>query len=95
LLDSHRVQFAPDANAFAERFVRSIKQACLSRLIFLSERHLRTIISTFVKYYRQRRNHQSIENKLIEPPTSLPDVGHIQCRKELGGMLNYYYRAVA
>ena len=52
-------------------------------------------ISTFVNYYRQRRNHQGIENKLIEPPTSLPEVGHIQCRKELGGMLNYYYRAAA
>src|ERR1035438_3724492 len=86
---------APQCNAFAERFVRSIKEECLSRLIFLSQQHLWTAISTFVNYYRQRRNHQGIENKLIEPPTSLPDVGHIHCRKELGGMLNYYYRAAA
>src|ERR1017187_8778082 len=86
---------APQCNAFAERFVRSIKEECLSRLIFLSQQHLRTAISTFVNYYRQRRNHQGIENKLIEPPTSLPEVGHIQCRKELGRMLNYYYREAA
>jgi putative transposase len=85
----------PECNAYAERFVRSIKEECLSRLILLSQQHLRTTISTFADYYRHRRNHQGIENKLIEPPTSLPEMGHIQCRKELGGMLNYYYRAAA
>jgi putative transposase len=81
----------PQCNAYAERFVRSIMEECLSRLIFLSDRHLRTAIATFADYYCQRRNHQGIQNKLIEPPVSLPEVGHIQCRKELGGMLNYYY----
>ena len=59
---------APQYNAFAERFVRSIKEECLSRLIFLSQQQLRTTISTFVNYYRQRRNHQGIENKLIVVP---------------------------
>jgi putative transposase len=86
---------APWQNAFAERFVRSIKQECLSRLIFLSERHLRTTIATFVDYYRQRRNHQGIQNKLIEPPTCFPKVGRIRCRNERGGMLHYYYREAA
>ena len=85
----------PQCNAYAERFVRSIKQECLSRLIFLSERHLGTTLSTFVDYYRHRRNHQGIENKLIEPPENLPTVGRIRCRKDLGGMLNYYYREAA
>jgi hypothetical protein len=65
----------------------------LSRLIFLSQQHLRTTLATFADYYRLRRNHQGIENKLIDPPTSLPEVGHIQCRKELRGMLNYYREA--
>jgi putative transposase len=82
----------PQCNAYAERFVRSIKEECLSRLIFLSEQHLRTTISTFADYYRHRRNHQGIENKLIEPPDSWPNQGRIRCRKEIGGMLNYYYR---
>jgi putative transposase len=85
----------PQCNAYSERFVRSIKEKCLSRLIFLSERHLRTTIATFADYYCQRRNHQGIQNKLIEPPVSLPEVGHIQCRKQLGGLLNYYYREAA
>jgi putative transposase len=85
----------PQCNAYAERFVRSIKQECLSRLIFLSERNLRTTLSTFVEYYRLRRNHQGIENKLIEPPDNLPTVGRIRCCQELGGMLNYYFREAA
>ena len=85
----------PQCNAYAERFVRSIKQECLSRLIFLSEGHLRTTLSTFVKYYRHRRNHQGIGNKLIEPPESLPKMGRIRCQNQLGGMLNYYYREAA
>ena len=85
----------PQCNAYAERFVRSIKEACLSRLIFLTQQHLRTTISTFADYYRHRRNHQGIANKLIEPPTCFLKVSRIRCRNELGGMLNYYYREAA
>src|SRR5713226_1106935 len=85
----------PQCNAHAERFVRSIKTECLSRLICLGEAHLRTAASTYVDYYNQARNHQGIENKLIEPQVSLPKVGRIRCQKKLGGMLNYYYREAA
>jgi len=88
----------PQCNAFAERFVRSIKQECLSRLLFLSEQHLRATLSILAKYYQHRRNHQGIENKLIEPlepPERLPTVGRIRCQQELGGRLNYYYREAA
>jgi putative transposase len=85
----------PQCSAYAEGFVRSIEEECLSRLIFLSERHLRTTIATFADYYRQRHNHQGIQNKLIEPPKRFLKVGRIRCRNELGGMLNYYYREAA
>ncbi len=85
----------PQCNAYAERFVRSIKGECLNRLICFSEGNLRKAISTFVGHYRYRRNHQGIGNKLIEPPKSLPAIGRIRCEKELGGMLNYYYRKAA
>jgi transposase InsO family protein len=85
----------PQCNAYAERFARSIKEEYLSRLIFLSKQHLRTTISTFAAYYRLRRNHQGIEHKLIEPPDFLPNQGRIRCRKEIGGMSNYYYREAA
>ena len=85
----------PQCNAFAERFLSSIKSECLSRLVFLSEGHLRKTISTFIGYYRHRGNHQGIDNKLIVPPASLPQVGRIRSQMELGAMLNYYYREVA
>jgi len=78
-----------------QRFVRSIKEECLSRLVFFSEGHLRKTISIFIGHYRHRSNHQGIENKLIEPPKSLPKTGRILCQKELGGMLKYYYREAA
>lgn len=60
---------------FAERCVRSPKEECLSRLIFLSEQYLRTTLATFVEYYRHRRNHQGIASQLIELPENLPNVG--------------------
>jgi transposase InsO family protein len=85
----------PQCNAYAERFVRSIKQECLRRLIFLSEQHLRNTIAIYADYYRTRRNHQGIENKLIQPPENLRKIGPIRSRKDLGGMLNYYYREAA
>ena len=67
----------------------------MSQLVFLNEGHLRKTIPIFIGHYRHRRNHQGIENKLIEPQVSLPKVGRIRCQKELGGMLNYYYREAA
>ena len=85
----------PQCNAYSESFVRSIKEECLSGLFFLSEEHLRTTLLFFIGHYHHRRNHQGIENKPIEPPESLPKEGRIRCQKELGGMLNYYYREAA
>jgi hypothetical protein len=82
----------PQCNAYAERFVRSIKQECLSRLVFFSEGQLHKTISIFIGHYGHRPNHQGIENKLIESQVCLRKVGRIRCQKELGGMLSYYCR---
>ena len=57
---------APNANAYAERFVRSIKDECLSRVIPFGERHLRRTIAEYVEHYHRERNHQGLENELIE-----------------------------
>ena len=84
----------PQCNAFAERFVRSIKSECLSRLIFLGEEHLRSAVSNFAAHYNRQRNHQGMENKLLTPQF-LPADGKIECQKRLGGLLNYYYRKAA
>ena len=87
---------SPNLNAHAERFVRSIKESCLERLIFFGEASLRTAIQNFVAHYHGERNHQGLGNRLISPePGHLGNSGEVQRRQRLGGMLNYYYRAAA
>jgi transposase InsO family protein len=87
---------SPNLNAYAERFVRSIKESCLDRLIFFGEESLRTAIQSFVAHYHSERNHQGLANQLISPePGHLGAVGEVHRRQHLGGMLNYYYRAAA
>jgi len=85
---------APNANAYAERFVRSIKDECLNRVIPFGERHLRRSLAEYVEHYHRERNHQGLENQLIAR-TSLTDgtIGRIRRRPRLGGLLNYYCRA--
>jgi transposase InsO family protein len=85
---------SPDLNAYAERFVRSIREECLSRVIPLGECHLRWVITECVKHYHLERNHQGLGNELIEP-SSEPGQGRAACRERLGGMLRYYYRRAA
>ena len=85
---------SPNLNAYAERFVRSIKESCLDRMIFFGEGSLRTAIQNFVAHYHGERNHQGLANQLISPePGHLSNAGKVQRRQRLGGMLNYYYRA--
>ena len=83
---------APNANAYAERFVRSIKEECLDRMIPIGEGHFRRAMSEFVAHYHRERNHQGLENALIEgAPAS--GAGRVHRQSRLGGLLNYYRRA--
>ncbi len=85
-----------DSNAHAERFVLSIKSECLSRLVLLGEKHLRTAISEFLAHYHKERNHQGLDGELIMPDEAVGRTeGRIACRERLGGMLRYYYREAA
>src|SRR5688572_27445497 len=87
---------SPNLNAHAERFVRSIKESCLERLILFGEGSLRTAVQNFVAHYHNERNHQGLGNRLILPDRAhVRTTGVIQCHERLGGMLNYYYRAAA
>jgi putative transposase len=86
---------APNANAHAERFVRSIKQECLDRLIPIGERHFRRAVAEFVTHYHQERNHQGLGNELIEGAAAVQRVGRVHRQQRLGGLLNYYYRRTA
>ncbi len=84
---------APDCNAYAERFVRSIKEECLDRLVILGETHLRRTLREFAVHYHQERNHQGLHDRLIAPASAGPPDGAIRCRPRLGGLLRFYYRA--
>jgi putative transposase len=71
-----------------------VKDECLSRVIPFGERHLRRTIAEFVEHYHCERNHQGLDNELIEgAPAVEESVGHIRRRQRLGGLLNYYCRA--
>ena len=89
-------QRSPNLNAHAERFVRSIKESCLERLILFGESSLRTAVQNFVTHYHSERNHQGLGNRLIFPDAAAVGIaGVIQRRERLGGRLNYYYRPAA
>ena len=84
---------APNANAYAERFVRSIKEECLDRLVPLGEWHFRRAIAEYVEHYHRERNHQGLENRLIASTPVINVASRVRCRSRLGGMLNFYERA--
>jgi transposase InsO family protein len=84
---------APNANAYAERFVRSIREECLDRLIVFGERRLRQAVEQFVAHYHAERNHQGLGNELIAPQSDQAGGTHLCCRERLGGLLRYYHHA--
>ena len=87
---------APNLNAYAERFVRTIKEGCLDQMIFFGEDSLRQAIHEFVIHYHRERNHQGLENRLITPMEKIVDpAATIERRQRLGGLLNYYHRTAA
>ncbi len=87
---------SPNLNAHAERFVRTIKESCLRRMILFGEGSLRTAVQNFLAHNHTERNHQGLANRLIHPePGHLGNTSAVNRRQRLGGMLNYYFRAAA
>ena len=87
---------APNCNAFAERFVRSVKEECLDRMILFGEASLRRTLREYASHYHTERNHQGVGNRLLEPQAMSRSPNEpIKCCERLGGMLNFYYREAA
>jgi transposase InsO family protein len=82
-------------NAFAERFVGSVKSECLDRIVPLGEKHLRAAIGAFMDHYHEERPHQGLGNELIAPSTASRGSGSVRCQARLGGVLKFYYREAA
>jgi putative transposase len=87
---------SPNLNAYAERFVRTVKELCLDRMILVGEASLRRALCEFAAHYHYERNHQGLGNRLIVPLAEPPNRdGRIACRERLGGLLKYYHRRAA
>ncbi len=87
---------SPNLNAYAERFVRSIKESCLNRMILFGEQLLHRATHEFLAHYHRERNHQGLDNQLIFPNNSPANSStSIECRQRLGGILKYYHRQAA
>ena len=87
---------SPNLNAIAERFVRSVRSECVDQMIFFGENMLRRVLESYLAHYHHERNHQGLDNRLIEPEPHVGQAaGAIECRERLGGLLRYYYRRAA
>ncbi|MFN0058972.1 MAG: integrase core domain-containing protein [Planctomycetota bacterium] len=85
---------SPNLNSFAERVVLSIKSECLDRLILFGERSLRRACSEYLRHYHAERNHQGLDNELIDGPETVGE-REVKCAERLGGLLKYYHRTAA
>ena len=87
---------SPNLNAHCERFVRSIKEEALERMVMLGEAALSYVIHQYLAHYHTERNHQGLANQVIAPEPGLGSRGgQVRCRERMGGLLRYYYRDAA
>jgi hypothetical protein len=89
---------SPNLNAYADRWVGSVKEECLSKLILFGEGSLRRELHNYVAHYHKERNHQGKENLLLfRVPTReiSSEQGVVRCRERLGALLKYYQREAA
>jgi Integrase core domain len=87
---------SPNLNAYAERWVRSVKEECLSKLVLFGERSLRRALREYVEHYHAERNHQGKDSVLLFPWDKAGDRERpVRCRKRLGGLLRYYHQEAA
>jgi putative transposase len=87
---------SPNLNAYAERWVRSVKEECLSKVVLVGERSLRRALREYVEHFHAERNHQGKGNVLLFPrDTNIRRERSVQCRERLGGLLHYYHQEAA
>ena len=87
--------YSPDMNAYAERFIRSVRQECLDYFIIYTEKQLRNIIKNYIEYYNNYRPHQGLKGIPNGPPEQLSATGEINQKPLLFGLHNHYYREAA
>jgi hypothetical protein len=83
---------SPNLNAFAERWVRSVKQECLSKLILFGEGPLARVLTEYSRHHHSERNHQGKGNRLLFPDMSTkqhPQSRRVECHHRLESLLKY------
>jgi len=89
----------PNQNAFAERFVLSIKTECLDHFCVFGEAHLQHLLAEYEQYANRERPHQGLGNKLISgetaPPAEIASAKKVICSARLGGVLKHYHHQAA
>jgi len=87
---------APKANAFAERFIRTVRQECLDWTLIQGHRHLQAVLDEYVEHYNRHRPHRGLDLSPPEPTSRVPaTTGAVIRRPLLGGLINEYQRRAA
>jgi transposase InsO family protein len=89
---------APRANAYAERWVRTVRRECLDRILIYNTQHLLAVLGAYLTHYNQHRPHQGRgqrppDRETFPPPVTDLDARRVRRRKILGGLVNEYYQA--
>ncbi len=86
---------APNANAFMERWIRSVREECLDKLLIINQAHLRRVMCEYVEFFNTARPHQGLDQQIPVPKASSQGHGPVRCRNVLGGIIHDYYRDAA
>jgi len=89
---------APRANAYAERWVRTVRRECLDRMLIYGQRNLLAVLDEFVEHYNEHRPHQSLDQRPPDDIDSTPAVvdlasARVRRRKILNGLISEYSQA--
>ncbi|WP_327003222.1 transposase [Dactylosporangium sp. NBC_01737] len=86
---------APRANAYAERWVGTVRRECTDRILIAGERHLASVLTEYTTHYNDHRPHRSLDQRPPNPPPQVVDLNatRVQRRPTIGGLINEYTQA--
>jgi hypothetical protein len=89
------VPYSPDMNAYAERFVRTVRRECLDHFVIFTQTQMGSILRQFMRYYNGQRPHMGIGGKIPRPQSPPQASGAVKKTPVLGGLHHHYYRAAS